>query len=208
MLVIAIAGLLFGFFGSMPLAGPISVLVFSRGVQGRFRTGFFTSLGASVAESLYAFAAFYGLAALLEQVPQVIPWSRGIAAVMLALVGVMLVREDRLPTPREGRERKRHAILAGFLVTALNPTLLATWSAASTTLLATGWVPLTPDLAWLFALGVCIGDIAWYSLLLKVTHVYRSRVGMGVLVTTVRVTGAFLILLSVYFAWLAVKGFF
>lgn len=206
MLTVIIAGLLFGFFGSMPLAGPISVLVFSRGVQGRFKTGFFTSLGASVAESCYAFGAFWGLSALLEEFPAIEPWSRGLAAVLLVLVGLSLIREKGLaPTP-EGRERKRHAVLVGFMVTALNPTLLATWTAATTTLLASGWVPFKPYYAWFFAGGVLLGDIAWYSLLLRMTGLYRSRVGLKALVTTIRVTGGFLVILGIYFAWLAVTG--
>lgn len=206
MVSVAIAGLIFGFFGSMPLAGPISVLVFSRGVQGRLKTGFFTSIGASLAESIYAFAAFWGLSALLEEFPAIEPWSRGLAAVLLTYVGISLVREKGLPKAQEGRERKRHAVLVGFLVTALNPTLLATWTAATTTLLASGWIPFKPVYAWPFAGGVLLGDIAWYSLLLRLTGLYRSRVGMQALITTIRVTGALLIALGFYFAWLAVTG--
>jgi threonine/homoserine/homoserine lactone efflux protein len=206
MLTVTIAGLLFGFFGSMPLAGPISVLVFSRGVQGRFKTGFFTSLGASVAESIYAFAAFWGLSAILEEFPAIEPWSRGLAAILLTYVGITLMREKGLAAAQEGRERKRHAVLVGFLVTALNPTLLATWTAATTTLLASGWVPFKPSYAWFFAAGVLVGDIAWYSLLLRMTGLYRSRVGMKALVTTIRVTGGFLVVLGAYFAWLVVAG--
>ncbi len=205
MLSVAIAGLLFGFFGSMPLAGPISVLVFSRGVQGRLKTGFFTSLGASIAESLYAFAAFWGLSALLQEFPAIEPWSRGLAAILLTYVGISLMREKGLAKAREGRERKRHAVLVGFLVTALNPTLLATWTAATTTLLAGGWVPFRPSYAWFFASGVLLGDIAWYSLLLRMTGLYRTKVGMKALVTTIRITGGFLVALGGYFAWLVIS---
>ena len=45
MLLAALIGLALGFFGSVPVAGPIAALVVSRGVQSRFRSGVFIALG-------------------------------------------------------------------------------------------------------------------------------------------------------------------
>jgi threonine/homoserine/homoserine lactone efflux protein len=206
MLAALAAGLLFGFFGSMPLAGPISVLVFSRGIQGRFRTGLFTALGASVAESLYALFAFWGFAALLAEHPFMLPVSRALAAVLLVYLGVSFLRDRVTAQAHAGRERRRHALLAGFLVTALNPTLLATWSAATTTLYSLQWVPFEARCALPFALGVLVGDVLWYGLMLHLTRRHRGRLGSRTLTHILRTTGLFLVLLGLYFGVLSVRG--
>ena len=44
-----VIGFALGFAGSMPVGGPVAILVFTRGVQGRFRSGVDVSLGAAIA---------------------------------------------------------------------------------------------------------------------------------------------------------------
>ena len=80
MLIAFVVGFLFGFIGSIPVAGPISALVFSRGIQGRFRSGVFISLGGGVAEALYSFLAFWGFSSYLTRYPFIVPVSRAAAA--------------------------------------------------------------------------------------------------------------------------------
>ncbi len=65
MLSALLAGFLFGFIGSMPVAGPIAGLVLSRGLQGRFASGANIAVGAALAEAAYACLAFWGFSTLL-----------------------------------------------------------------------------------------------------------------------------------------------
>ena len=65
MLTAALLGFALGFVFSMPVAGPVSLLVFGRGLQGRGRSGVSLALGSSIAESMYAYLAFWGFSALL-----------------------------------------------------------------------------------------------------------------------------------------------
>src|SRR5215471_1241504 len=57
--VVSIVAFVLGFVGSMPVAGPISVMVVSRTAEGNWRAARRIAYGASVAEALYAFLAFW-----------------------------------------------------------------------------------------------------------------------------------------------------
>jgi threonine/homoserine/homoserine lactone efflux protein len=57
----SIAGLLSGFIFSMPIAGPISILITSNALKGRLSYCNRVNLGASFADFTYVFIAVYGL---------------------------------------------------------------------------------------------------------------------------------------------------
>src|SRR5216683_2058256 len=88
LLAACVSAFAFGFIGSVPLARPIAVMVFSRAVQRRFGEALRIGLGASAAEGLYAGAAFWGLTTLLGRSPLAVPLSRAAAAVVLLVLGV------------------------------------------------------------------------------------------------------------------------
>jgi threonine/homoserine/homoserine lactone efflux protein len=201
MVVALLVGIVFGFFGAMPLAGPVALVVFSRGMEGRFRAGMFTALGASAAEFFYALMAFWGFATFLAQIPWVLPASKLAAAVVLTFLGIAFVRktadEDVQARP-EGR--KRQALALGFFLTALNPTLIATWSAATTTLYSSELVQFDPNHAWPFAVGVFCGDMLWYWLMLLLTRRGRGRFRPRALTLLLRTMGLCLLGLAAWFA--------
>jgi threonine/homoserine/homoserine lactone efflux protein len=197
--VVPIVGFLFGFVGSMPVAGPVSILVLERGLTRRFRSGLYLAAGAAVAESVYAFLAFFGLAALLGRYPAIVPLSQAAGAVILLGLGVALIwRRPRQPhvTPRAATHGD--AVL-GFTVTALNPTFIATWTAAVTTLYGTGLVPASTSLALPFSVSVCVGIVAWFAVLLALVRRFGARLSERSVVIAVRVMGAMLLGLAVWF---------
>ena len=59
-LTISIAGFLAGFIFSMPIAGPISILITSNALKGRLRYCNLVSIGASIADFAYVFVVFVG----------------------------------------------------------------------------------------------------------------------------------------------------
>lgn len=60
MIAALVIGFVLSFLGSVPIAGPIAVIIVSKALEHRNRAAFFISIGASVAESFYAFLAFWG----------------------------------------------------------------------------------------------------------------------------------------------------
>jgi len=182
-LIVAIIGFLFGFVGSMPVAGPIALLVFGRGLEGKGRAGLHIAIGAAVAESVYAYLAFWGFSELLETTPWLGVASRVGGAVILIALGLwFLLRRPkpanaaeppaRLTAKRKGVKRN---VALGFVITAVNPALIATWGAAVTTLYSVMPLEFNADHALPFSVGACIGIASWFSVLLVLLSRFRNR---------------------------------
>ncbi|MBI5481621.1 MAG: LysE family transporter [Deltaproteobacteria bacterium] len=200
MLLVPVIGFLFGFVGSMPVAGPVSILVLERGLSGRFRGGLYLAAGAAVAESVYAFLAFFGLAALLARYPAVVPLSQAGGAVILLCLGVALLRRRRSSEVAVAPRPATHGdAVLGFTITALNPTFIATWTAAVTTLYGTGLVPASTSLALPFSLSVCVGIVAWFAVLLSLVRRCGGRMSQRTVAIAVRVMGVMLLGIAVWF---------
>ena len=205
MLVTLLIGFLFGFIGSMPVAGPLAVIIFARAVDDRFRSAIFIAVGGGLGEAMYAFLAFWGLANLLDAYPQVVPISRGVAAMILIGLGLaFLLRREPSEAAPPVRDRGRYGFALGFSLTALNPTLIATWTAAATSFFSTGLVAFEPALAIPFAGAACVGIVAWFVILLKLVRRYRERFAPETLGKVLRVMGLMLLGFGAWFAWLFV----
>ncbi len=204
MLIAALTGFIFGFVGSMPVAGPIAILVLGRGLSDRVRSGRYLALGAALAESVYAYLAFWGFSALLVRYTWVVPASRAAAAVLLSALGLHLARKPRntsgaVPPPDPNVGNKR-SFLLGFTITALNPTLIATWTAAVTLLFSLDIVHFDKGSALPFSIGASTGIASWFSTLLFLLARFRNHVSAGRLSTVLRSMGVLLVLLGVSFA--------
>jgi threonine/homoserine/homoserine lactone efflux protein len=212
MLAASILGFVCGFLGSMPVAGPIAVLVFRRGIDGRLRSGVYLACGAAIAESVYAYFAYWGFTELLTHHRWIEPVSRAFAAVVLIGLGVRFIVS---PTRKkvdatEETDRKnvgnKRSFLLGFTISAMNPALLATWpafialtSALITSLPGLEAVRFAPAHALSFALGVLMGIVMWFGILLVLLARFRDRIGNTTLDKVVRGMGVFLIVLGLYF---------
>ncbi len=197
MLLATLIGFLFGFVGSMPIAGPIAILVFGRGLENRGRSGLFLAGGAAIAESSYAYLAFWGFSAFLTRYPWVEPVSRVSAAVILTGLGIHLTSkgkkpeaETRVPDPNVGQKR---SFFLGFTITALNPTLIATWTAAVTTVYSLHVVSFDAGDALPFSIGAFLGITGWFATLLWLLARFHARFSRAALDRVIRFMGYLLI---------------
>jgi len=227
MLLAALVGLVIAFIASMPVAGPVAALIVRHAVEGHPRPALAIAVGTGLAEGMYALAAMLG-ATLLEDFPIVIPISKCLAAVMLVVLGVIFTRfvpktpglaANRSDAPADG---KRHGTLqsldvqavmkrsrftelpwksftVGFSLTALNPTLLATWTAAATMIQGRAWFDINGGSSVTFALGVVSGAFLWFSVLVWLLSRYRHRFSPLTLQRVIRWMGVGLICLGTYF---------
>jgi threonine/homoserine/homoserine lactone efflux protein len=179
--------LLMSFFGSMPLAGPIALLVFERGLRGLNREARLIASGAAIAEGGYAFLAYLGVNLALSRFPvneAVLRLLAGIIIVAVAMESI-LRRNSRQPEP-EKQGRKGADFLLGFTIAALNPTFLATWTGGIAVARGLGFI-LAAKAASLFALGVMAGALLWFSFLLLILRRYRGRFRPELLATIAKV---------------------
>lgn len=213
MLTVALLGFVFGFVGSMPVAGPIAILVFGRGLEGRLRSGVYLAIGAAIAESVYAYFAYWGFSELLTHHRWIEPVTRTAASVLLIGLGLHFTFGRKKPQeldPELADDRKnvgnKRSFLLGFTITALNPALIATWSAAVTALHSFDAVDFAPRHALPFSGGVLLGIATWFSILLVLLGRFRGRFSRQTLDKMVRAMGVFLILLGLYFGLKLVAG--
>lgn len=130
-ITISIAGLLAGFIFSMPIAGPISILVVTNALKGRFRYCNLVSLGASIADFTYVFIAVYGLTKLYTLYQPVIPYIFIIGSVFFFYLAYKIIKtkidiehlEDKSHLAEKIEKRDKGAFYTGFMINLLNPTL-------------------------------------------------------------------------------------
>ena len=95
-----------------------------------------------------------------------------------------------------GHSRAGSATGAGFTITFFNPTLAVTWTAAIAAIHTVLPVHYAPIDALPFALGSCLGIIAWFWLLIRVICRFRTKLQLKPLNYLLRTTGGVLILVG------------
>jgi threonine/homoserine/homoserine lactone efflux protein len=130
-LTISIAGLLAGFIFSMPIAGPISILITTNALKGRFRYCNLVSLGASIADFFYVFVAVYGLTRLYKLYQPLIPYIFIVGSLFFFYLAIKIIRtkidlehlEETSHLAEKIEKRDKGAFYTGFMINFLNPTL-------------------------------------------------------------------------------------
>jgi threonine/homoserine/homoserine lactone efflux protein len=138
-ITMSIAGLLAGFIFSMPIAGPISILVTSNALKGRLRYCNLVNLGASFADFTYVFIAVYGLTKLYSFYKPIIPYIFSFGSVLLIFLGYRIFRtnvdiehlEDKSYISEKIKKKERGAFYTGFMINFFNPTLFIGWLTSS-----------------------------------------------------------------------------
>ena len=128
---ISVAGLLAGFIFSMPIAGPVSILITSNALKGRLRYCSLVSIGASFADFAYVFVAVFGLTRLYSLYKPAMPYIFTVGAIFFLFLGYMIIRtkidiehlEDKSHLTEKIKKMEKGAIYTGFMINFLNPTL-------------------------------------------------------------------------------------
>lgn len=202
MFTVFLFGVVFGTLGSIPVAGPISALVVTRGIQGRFRAANYIALGGALPEAVYAFLVFWGFSNFVDDYPLVQPISRGVAAVILLVLGVMFLRGKHTEMVSEipPRDSAFGSFMLGVSICALNPALIATWTAVVTTVIGADAVEIKGN-AIPFASGALLGILSWYFIVLYLIRKHRERFSAARLGSFLRVVGAALCIVALWFGF-------
>jgi threonine/homoserine/homoserine lactone efflux protein len=196
-------GFVIAFVGSIPIAGPLAVLVVRRATQREYKSALFIAFGGATAEAMFALVigiVFPLLGSLIDGVVQV---ARALGAVVLLGVGVLLALR---PKTGEGfvPKRRRASFLMGLAAAGMNPTIIATWLLVVTSLYGMGLLHVRYTTAPLFAIGVALGTSSWFALLLVIGERFEHVITDRRREILMRALGVGLIGASVY---LAVKLF-
>jgi threonine/homoserine/homoserine lactone efflux protein len=138
-ITMSIAGLLAGFIFSMPIAGPISILVTTNALKGRLRYCNLVNFGASFADFTYVFIAVFGLTKLYSLYKPVIPYIFSFGSLLLIYLGYRIYRtkidiehlEDKSHIIEKIKKKEKGAFYTGFMINFFNPTLFIGWLTSS-----------------------------------------------------------------------------
>ena len=136
---ISIIGFAAGFIFSMPIAGPISIMITSNALNGRLRYCNLLTLGASVADFLYILVAVYGISKLFSSYKWIIPYIMGAGAFFMLFIGYRIIRtkfdlehiDEESELANKTKNKGKGAFYTGFMINFLNPTLFFGWLISS-----------------------------------------------------------------------------
>jgi threonine/homoserine/homoserine lactone efflux protein len=128
---ISVAGLLAGFIFSMPIAGPVSILITSNTLKGRLRYCILVSIGASIADFAYVFIAVFGLTKLYSFYKPAIPYIFAVGSIFFFYLGYRIIStkidienlKDKSHLTEKIQKKEKGAFYTGFMINFLNPTL-------------------------------------------------------------------------------------
>lgn len=190
-----LAGAVMGFIGSIPLAGPVALLVMTKGLSGDFKEAKRIAGGAALAEGLLAGWVFAGLGLLYSQFPRlegVIEW---LGAFALIAIGLWFAIRG-IPTKSSGTdavEKSGAGFALGCGLVLGNPGILGTWGGALAALEGTGIVQVSTSGAIGIGVGVSVGVLAWFLLMLRLIRSHGAALNATVLNYAVRGIGLALV---------------
>jgi threonine/homoserine/homoserine lactone efflux protein len=166
----AFFGFVSGFFGSMPVTGPIALIVFRSSMRGHFSLAIRVVSGAAVAEEvIYCALATFDYIRIIAAYPFLAKYLRYIGVSFLVILGVFFLFQKLHLTAESAPVslRRSSGLISGFLIAILNPTLFLTWGSASSTIFS--WFSSISfwDMV-LFPLCAGLGIVTWFSILLEI----------------------------------------
>jgi threonine/homoserine/homoserine lactone efflux protein len=207
LIAICVVALVFGFMGSMPLAGPIAIMAVARASRGKYGEAMRIGLGAAVAEGIYAGLAFWGFTTFLARHAIVVPISQAVTAIVLTAIGVRFSFWKPTESHADARENKAGTALLGFSVSAINPTLLLTWSAAVAALYSRGLKEPSPAYALPFGLCAAAGIGGWFVVLSALFKRFGGKLPETAITWVIRSMGLVLVVLALWSAAKLVHSF-
>lgn len=159
------------------MTGPLALLVLDRIIAAQRSAAFRIALAGALVEGAIAAGIATLLPLVLRHSEQIVVQARLSGALVIFAVGMTLaLRPELLASIKT--ERKRQSFAAGFLTTALNPTLVATWTVAVITLHESDLMQGRVATGVAFGVGVAAGALAWFLVLLVLAR--RSRFSGGI----------------------------
>jgi threonine/homoserine/homoserine lactone efflux protein len=200
--VVAVGSVL-GFLSAVLPLGPVTVLVVHRTLAGDPSGALRFGLGRVPAEMVYCALATFGTVALLERFPVVRTGIEMLAIVMFLAVGAWLLIARASPAASStdtaaAPQRNRWGFTAGFIVGALNPQYLFSWSAIVA--IAVSVAGLQPSMLdrIIFPFAAAFGVTAGYVLLVRFLQRRTERMAGPGVRRLLRVLGVLLIALALW----------
>lgn len=132
-ITIIIIGFVAGFILSIPVAGPINILITSNALLGKLPYCIKVAIGAAIIEFFYVLIIVFGIVSLYQVYKPFVPYILIVGSVILVVVGIRVMRTKFDITHVNLKEIVRDKIankgglLTGILINITNPSLFLGW---------------------------------------------------------------------------------
>ncbi|MBL1212592.1 MAG: LysE family transporter [Ignavibacteriae bacterium] len=132
-ITLTIIGFTAGFIFSIPVAGPINIIITTNALAGKFRYCMRTALGACIMEFFYVLIVVYGITALYALYKPFIPYLLIAGSIILVFVGIKItktkldVKNLESKTIMKDKIRNKGGFRTGVFVNLTNPSLFLGW---------------------------------------------------------------------------------
>ena len=136
-ITLSIVGFIAGVVFSMPIAGPVSIVIVSKAFEGKLRFCSRTAIGASIIESMYVFVVVYGITTLYVYYQPAIPYLLLIGGLFVIFVGIRIskrkidFKSDKFGNVITDKIENRGGMRTGVVLNLTNPSLFFSWLVAS-----------------------------------------------------------------------------
>ena len=204
MIMALIIGIITGFLICIPV-GPINVWVVNTLIKYNFRSAFLIALGGSLMDFVYFMVILTGLS-LFHFSTTTVMILKIAGVIFLFLFGLkeLFVKKQNF-TLEENLEKKapRSAgfFLMGVAIYSSNPTLVASMSAIAAIIKSWNLFSYSFFNYFLLSLGLGMGSASWFYLLLKIVSKYQNQIPEKFFINFSRVSGALIVIFSLYMAF-------
>ena len=158
-----------GMIAAVPL-GPVNLEIIRRVLDRHRLSAVAFAVGAAVADGIWPMVCYLGLSPLMDM-RWVAALFWGIASMLLIFLGIHVIRDAVHPhktaAPRAFVQKKRLAVIAGFIFVITNPTTLVSWVAIISLLDQLGILPPVSRMtALVFWLSVSLGSLTYFAVLI------------------------------------------
>jgi len=183
-----IGGIIVGLMIAMPV-GPVNILCIHRTLEGGWKSGVISGLGAAAADMFYGAVAGFSITLVVQFVLREQFWIRFLGGILLVVIGIsyFFKRPESLNAQEQGGSNAYADLRSTFLLTLTNPTTVLSFLALLAALgighQAHWW--LTVFLVG----GIFCGSMVWWLVLSSIVNLFRDRFNDRILLSINRLAG-------------------
>ena len=159
---------------AMPV-GPVNILCIHRTIEGGWKSGVISGLGAAVADMFYGAVAGFSITLVVQFLVREQFWIRFFGGILLVIVGIwyFFKRPESLDAQTQDRASAYSDLRSTFLLTLTNPTTVLSFLAI---LAALG---IGHQRQWWLTVflvgGIFCGSMLWWIVLGSIVNLFRDR---------------------------------
>ena len=169
-----IRGIIVGLMIAMPV-GPVNILCIHRTIEGGWKSGVISGLGAAAGDMFYGAVAGFSITLVVQFLVREQFWIRFFGGILLVIVGIwyFFKRPESLDAQTQDRGSAYSDLRSTFLLTLTNPTTVLSFLAI---LAALG---IGHQRQWWLTVflvgGIFCGSMLWWIVLGSIVNLFRDR---------------------------------